>query len=68
MSAIIVLITASLIVAIGFLAAFLWAVKSGQFKDKYTPAIRMLFDEAKPQSENEQDKKITNDVQLSDKI
>ena len=45
MSAIIFLILASLFVAIGFLIAFLWAVKSGQFEDKHTPAIRMLFDE-----------------------
>lgn len=48
MSAIVVLICASLLVAIGFLAAFLWAVKSGQFDDKYTPSVRMLFDDAKP--------------------
>jgi cbb3-type cytochrome oxidase maturation protein len=27
------------------LAAFLWAVKNGQFKDTYTPSIRILFDE-----------------------
>lgn len=47
MSAIIVLISASLLVALGFLAAFLWAVKSGQFDDKYTPSIRMLFDNHK---------------------
>ena len=47
MSAVIVLISASLVVAVGFLAAFLWAVKSGQFEDKYTPSIRMLFDDKK---------------------
>ena len=47
MSAIILLISVSLIVAIGFLLAFLWAVKSGQFEDKYTPSIRMLFDDKK---------------------
>ena len=47
MSAVVVLISASLLVAIGFLIAFLWAVKSGQFEDKYTPSIRMLFDEKK---------------------
>ena len=45
MSAMFLLILASLMVAIGFLIAFLWAVKSGQFDDKYTPKIRMLFDE-----------------------
>jgi len=45
MSAIVVLIGASLIVAVGFLFAFLWAVKTGQFDDKYTPSIRMLIDD-----------------------
>ena len=55
MSAIIFLISASLVVAIGFLIAFLWAVKSGQFEDRYTPAIRMLFDEKTPVSGNEKE-------------
>ena len=32
-------------VAVGFLAAFLWAVQSGQYEDDYTPSIRILFDE-----------------------
>ena len=45
MSAIFILILASLLVAIGFLLAFLWAVKSGQFEDKYTPSIRIIIDE-----------------------
>jgi cbb3-type cytochrome oxidase maturation protein len=40
-----VLIIASLIVATGFLVAFLWAVKSGQFEDRYTPSVRVLFDD-----------------------
>lgn len=44
MAVIAVLIGASLLVAAGFLAAYLWAVKSGQYDDKYTPALRILFD------------------------
>ncbi len=48
MSVMFVLIIASLIVAVGFLFAFLWAVKSGQFDDKYTPSVRILFDDDKP--------------------
>jgi cbb3-type cytochrome oxidase maturation protein len=40
-----VLILASLTVAVGFLIAFLWAVKSGQFEDKYTPKVRILFED-----------------------
>jgi cbb3-type cytochrome oxidase maturation protein len=48
MSAMFVLIGASLIVAVGFLIAFLWAVKSGQYDDKYTPSVRMLIDDKAP--------------------
>ena len=52
MSAMFFLVLASLSVAVGFLIAFLWAVKSGQFDDKYTPKIRILFDDNKNPSEN----------------
>jgi cbb3-type cytochrome oxidase maturation protein len=45
MEVIIFLIGASLIIAVLFLIAFLWAVKSGQYDDTYTPSIRALFDE-----------------------
>ncbi len=34
----------SLIMAIGFLLAFLWAMRSGQNDDLHTPAMRILFD------------------------
>jgi len=44
MSVIVLLIVAGGAVAGGFLLAFLWAVRSGQFDDTCTPAIRMLFD------------------------
>lgn len=47
MEVIFLLILISLIVAIGFLAAFLWAVKSGQYEDDYAPAVRMLFEDEK---------------------
>lgn len=40
-----VLIGFSLLVALVFLGAFLWAVRSGQYEDQYTPSVRMLFDE-----------------------
>ncbi|MEO8761601.1 MAG: cbb3-type cytochrome oxidase assembly protein CcoS [Bacteroidia bacterium] len=48
MSVIIILIAASLLIALGFLAAFIWSVKSGQFDDDYTPSVRMLFDDEPP--------------------
>jgi len=47
MSAVILLIGVSVIVAVGFLVAFLWAVRSGQFEDTFTPSVRMLFDDRK---------------------
>ncbi|MCF6401822.1 cbb3-type cytochrome oxidase assembly protein CcoS [Chitinophaga filiformis] len=47
MSVIIILLGASLLVAIFFLAAFIWSVKSGQFEDDFSPAHRVLF-EIKP--------------------
>jgi cbb3-type cytochrome oxidase maturation protein len=45
MEVIFMLITFSILVAGGFLLAFVWAVKSGQFDDKTTPALRMLLDD-----------------------
>ena len=49
MSAIFVLIIVSLVVALGFLGAFLWAVRDNQYEDDYTPSVRMLFDDIKPE-------------------
>ena len=49
MSVIVLLIVAGGSVAAGFLGAFVWAVRSGQFDDTCTPAIRILFeDDARP--------------------
>jgi cbb3-type cytochrome oxidase maturation protein len=46
MSVIVLLIAVGGAVAVGFLCAFAWAVRSGQFDDTCTPAIRVLLDEA----------------------
>lgn len=45
MNVMFILIGASISVAITFLLAFVWAVKSGQYDDRYTPSVRILFDE-----------------------
>ncbi|MEL6671681.1 MAG: cbb3-type cytochrome oxidase assembly protein CcoS [Bacteroidota bacterium] len=50
MSAIFVLIILSLLIALGFLAWFIWAMKDGQYEDDYTPAMRMLWDNPAPSS------------------
>jgi len=47
MNTIFLLIGASFFIAVCFLAAFIWSVKSGQYEDKYTPSVRILFDEDK---------------------
>lgn len=39
------LIGVSLLAALIFLAAFIWAVKDGQFDDSETPSMRILFDD-----------------------
>lgn len=44
MSAIFIMIGASLLLAIGFLIAFIWSVKNKQYEDDYTPSVRILFD------------------------
>ncbi len=54
MQVIIILIGVSVTVAVLFLIAFIWAVRSGQYDDDHTPAIRILFDDAKP-SQNKKD-------------
>jgi cbb3-type cytochrome oxidase maturation protein len=46
MSAIYLLVGVSLLVALGFLAAFFWSVKNGQYDDDYSPAVKMLFEDS----------------------
>ena len=45
MSVILILILASLAVALAFLGGFIWAVRSGQFEDTCTPAMRILSED-----------------------
>jgi cbb3-type cytochrome oxidase maturation protein len=48
------MVGASLLLAIGFLIAFIWSVKTNQYEDDYTPSVRMLFDNTTKQ-ENKQE-------------
>ncbi len=41
------LISISLTIAVLFLGAFVWGMKSGQFDDTYGPSIRMLYEDKK---------------------
>lgn len=56
MTIIILLICISLTVAVVFLIAFIWSMKSGQFDDVDGPSIRMLKEERKEKTK-EKDKK-----------
>jgi cbb3-type cytochrome oxidase maturation protein len=73
MSAIIFLIFLGILVAGGFLAAFIWAVRSGQYDDDYSPSVRMLFDsmpEKKQNTETEENYtlEIEPEIDESDKL
>lgn len=39
------MLVVSLIIAIFFLISFLWAAKSGQYDDDYTPSVRILYED-----------------------
>ena len=45
MSVILFLIPLSIVIASGFLFAFIWAVRSGQYEDTFTPSMRILTEE-----------------------
>lgn len=51
------LIAFSLILATGFLLAFIWAVRSGQYDDRDTPSMRMLIDDVVPLDRKKKGKK-----------
>lgn len=61
------LILVSLLLAAGFLLAYLRAARDGQFDDEYTPAVRMLFDDPIPEKKVEQttDKQHDEDIKPS---
>lgn len=53
------LIGVSLFAALIFLAAFIWAVRTGQFDDNETPPMRILFDDEPPTTDDTNDSDIT---------
>ncbi len=55
MAIIFMLIGISLAVAVAFLGAFLWSVKTGQYEDSYTPSVRILFEENHGSNTNKKD-------------
>lgn len=60
MSVIIILVIIGIIVAGGFLVAFIWAVKSGQYDDIQSPAVRILYDNTEFSENTSEEDKIDN--------
>lgn len=55
MGVMVILLGISLIVGIGFLVAFIWSVKSGQFDDDYSPAHKIFFDDPQDFKDNKKE-------------
>ena len=68
MSVILVLVGASLFVAICFLIAFIWAVRTGQYDDKYTPSVRILFDDEVVNTKNKIDNNLKDNHGIIHKV
>jgi len=52
MSVIYILLSISIVVAVIFFVAFIYAVKNGQYDDSYTPSVRMLFEDELVKEQN----------------
>ncbi|MEO6682642.1 MAG: cbb3-type cytochrome oxidase assembly protein CcoS [Ginsengibacter sp.] len=59
MSVMIILLGASLVVALIFLGAFIWSVRSGQYEDDFSPAHKILFED-KPTKNTTKNKPLTS--------
>ena len=55
MSVLVLLISFSIMVALIFLGLFIWTVRSGQYDDTDSPAVRILFDD-EPRDEKDEEK------------
>ncbi len=61
MNILFVLIGVSLFAALIFLAMFIWAVKTGQYDDNYTPSVRILFED-ELEAQEEEGKKFSEPI------
>ncbi len=61
MSVIYILLSISIVVALLFFIAFIYAIKTGQYDDSYTPSVRMLFEDEVQPNENKLTKKTKNE-------
>jgi len=66
MKIMLLLILISLLLAAGFLLVYLWAARSGQFDDDYTPSVRILFEDASAPSHSESPSTSTSPSDVSE--
>ena len=62
MSVILILIAFSLLIAGSFLIGFLWSVKTGQYDDDVSPAVRILFEDEMSTTNKQPNSKNTDTV------
>ncbi|HHH49373.1 MAG TPA: cbb3-type cytochrome oxidase assembly protein CcoS [Saprospiraceae bacterium] len=62
MSVIYITLTVSFILAVGFLASFIWATKNNQYDDYEAPSMRILFEEEEIMQEEDNRSKPTKSV------
>ncbi len=63
MAILIFLIVIGILVAGGFLIGFIWSVKSGQYDDLYSPAVRVLFDDQIPEKKEQTEENNKEEVE-----
>lgn len=56
MEIIYLMVGGSILIALIFFGAFIWAAKSGQFEDDFAPSVRILFDDSEPVKEENKEK------------
>ena len=52
MNVIIILLLVGVLVSALFLGAFIWCIRTSQFEDDFSPAVRILFDDKVKTVEN----------------
>ncbi len=60
MNIIFILIGISIFIALIAITAFFWAMRNGQNDDMQTPAIRILFDDDKPEEKKNDSSHLTS--------
>ncbi len=58
----------SLVIALFFLCSFLWAIRTGQYDDDYTPSVRILFEDEPVNTSAQQTAQLNNNKNGSSEV